>query len=110
VERVAGRLRDVDLDQRPVTGGLFHPCDPVSGSEMMASIIGENIVEPLVSAYDGTDPSLRAELLCAHLVGLALTRYVLQLEPVASADRDTLTELVIPALQDYNNNGSTSGP
>src|SRR5690606_13443580 len=47
------------------------------------------------------DPRLRAELAASQMMGLAILRYVLKVEPLASADVETLVGLVAPALQRY---------
>ena len=48
----------------------------------------------------GVDP-VRVELAAAHLVGVAMMRYVLRLEPLASASEDEVVALVAPAIQRY---------
>jgi AcrR family transcriptional regulator len=50
-------------------------------------------------APDHTDT--RVALAGAHLMGVAIARYVVRLEPLASLDRDTLIALVAPAIQRY---------
>jgi AcrR family transcriptional regulator len=47
------------------------------------------------------DASLRAELAGAQMIGVALLRYVLKAEPIASADQDELVAFVAPTLQRY---------
>lgn len=46
-------------------------------------------------------PRLRLEAAMAQLVGVALMRYVLQLEPMASASEDEVVALVAPTIQRY---------
>ena len=50
---------------------------------------------PIASARE------RAALIGSQLVGLAMTRYVLRLEPIASASIDHLAEVVGPTIQRY---------
>lgn len=50
------------------------------------------------------DPSeipLRASLVAGQLFGLALTRYVLEFEPLASAPSDTVVAAVAPSVRRY---------
>lgn len=50
----------------------------------------------------GTDePDLRAELVGTQLVGLAIARHVLRVEPLASADHETIVAAVGPTMQRY---------
>lgn len=46
-------------------------------------------------------PDLRAALCGTQIVGLGLMRYVVQLEPLASADHDTVVAAIAPNMQRY---------
>lgn len=46
-------------------------------------------------------PPLRAEAAMAHLIGLVLMRFVLRLEPLATAEEEELIRLVAPSVQRY---------
>jgi AcrR family transcriptional regulator len=59
-------------------------------------------VQSHVAALIGTpDGELRGALLGAALVGLAFERYIIELEPLASADPETIVEWVGPSIQRY---------
>jgi AcrR family transcriptional regulator len=49
----------------------------------------------------GVDAARRAGLTSSQLLGLALTRYVIALPPVAAMDVDTLVDALAPVLQYY---------
>lgn len=55
----------------------------------------------LVAFEDRPDGALRAEAMVSHLIGLAVFRYVLQPEPIASVSDEELIALVAPVLQKY---------
>ena len=55
-------------------------------------------VAKLIGAPDG---ELRGALLGAALVGLAFERYIIELEPLASADVETVVSWVGPTIQRY---------
>ncbi|WP_058045658.1 TetR family transcriptional regulator [Streptomyces roseifaciens] len=59
-------------------------------TRLMARIAGE---------LDIPDPKLRSELAAAHLVGVAMLRYVIKVEPLASADLEQVIGMVAPAVQ-----------
>ncbi|QLE73329.1 TetR/AcrR family transcriptional regulator [Streptomyces rectiverticillatus] len=59
-------------------------------TRLMARIAGE---------LDVPDPKLRSELAAAHLVGVAMLRYVIKVEPLASADLEQVIAIVAPAVQ-----------
>ncbi len=44
---------------------------------------------------------MKALMIASHLVGLAIVRYVMRMEPVASADIEEIIALVGPRLQSY---------
>jgi AcrR family transcriptional regulator len=46
-------------------------------------------------------PELRAELIGTQLVGLAIARHVLRVEPLASVDHETIVAAVGPTMQRY---------
>ncbi|MGR7001362.1 TetR/AcrR family transcriptional regulator [Yinghuangia aomiensis] len=67
------------------------------------------MVARLVRELDVPDAELRAGLCGAQLTGVAFTRYVLLMEPLASADTETLVAAVGPALQRHRRPDSGPG-
>jgi AcrR family transcriptional regulator len=59
------------------------------------------VVLPVVASLGVDQPERRAALLASQVIGLVLTRYVLQVEPVASAPPATLVATYAPVLQHY---------
>lgn len=55
----------------------------------------------IARALDRPAASLRAELVGSQLVGLVMARYVIGVEPLASADVDVLAAAVGPTMQRY---------
>jgi hypothetical protein len=49
----------------------------------------------------GEDAALRAALVATQVAGLAVVRYVLKVEPVASADPEQLVRAIGPNVQRY---------
>ena len=47
------------------------------------------------------EAGLRSALVASQMAGLAVTRYVLKIEPVASADPETLVRAIAPNVQRY---------
>ena len=47
------------------------------------------------------DRALRSQLITAHLLGLAYTRYVFKLEPFASLPVEEIIALSVPVVQHY---------
>jgi len=57
------------------------------------------VVDRVVSALGVPDARLRVSLISSYLVGVATTRYLLRIEPLASASDDDVVRLVAPAVQ-----------
>ena len=70
----------------------------VSSPEAIATPMAEALKQ---SGLSGISARERATLAGSQLVGLAMIRYVLRLEPVASASVDHLVEVVGPTIQHY---------
>ena len=56
------------------------------------------IIAPFAARVPAPDACPRARLACAQLLGLAMSRYVLLQEPLASADHETIAAWAGPAL------------
>ena len=56
------------------------------------------VIAPFAARVPAPDACPRARLACAQLLGLAMSRYVLCQEPLASADHETLAAWAGPAL------------
>jgi AcrR family transcriptional regulator len=70
-------------------------------AEMMRQFISRAVLARVAAALSLDQPQLRAALAASQLVGLALVRYVIKLEPIASAERSTLVREVGPTIQRY---------
>jgi hypothetical protein len=58
-------------------------------------------VPRIAERIGGRRRELRAALIVSQLVGLAMMRYILRMEPVASASPAQLVDRLGPALQHY---------
>lgn len=56
---------------------------------------------PLAQAAGGDQPQLRASLVASQMAGLAVARYVVRLEPLASTPADELATTIGPVLDGY---------
>jgi AcrR family transcriptional regulator len=77
----------------------------VLGSEDVAHLlrdaIAQLILAPVSSVLEVPDARLRISLVASQLMGAALVRYILELEPLASATPDEVVERIAPTLQRY---------
>ena len=71
------------------------------GARMVREFITREVLARLVGRLGVDRPALRASLAASHLVGLAMARVVVGVEPVASAPADEIVEFLAPTLQRY---------
>jgi AcrR family transcriptional regulator len=67
--------------------------------EFLVSRVLRKVVSTL--GYDPDVRAARASLVASQLIGLVMTRYVLKLEPLASASHDTIVAAIGPNVQRY---------
>ena len=77
-----------------------------SAPEAVQAYATEQISEPITQALAQAGVSVphareRATLVGSQVVGLAMVRYLLRLEPLASASVDHLVEVMGPIVQHY---------
>jgi hypothetical protein len=68
---------------------------------MVREFITREVLGRIVGHLAVDRPELRATLAASHLVGLAMARIVVGVEPLASAPADEIVEFVAPAIQRY---------
>jgi AcrR family transcriptional regulator len=76
------------------------------GVAMLREFVTETILAALAqiagaSGQDEASRRYRASLVASQVVGLAFTRYLLRLEPIASASADDLVAAIGPVMQRY---------
>ncbi|MDX3645536.1 TetR/AcrR family transcriptional regulator [Streptomyces sp. MB09-02B] len=62
-------------------------------------IIATQVLRRIADRLEVPDAELRAELAAAQLVGIAMLRYVIKVEPLASADPEQIIRRVAPVVQ-----------
>jgi AcrR family transcriptional regulator len=72
-----------------------------ASAALVREFIASQVFVRIAAVMNGPRAELRANLAASHLIGLAVLRYALRIEPIASADTETLVALVAPALAHY---------
>lgn len=87
---------------RPLLMGLVRSAttDAVAAG-MMRRLLEEGPLLSIASALDRPDARLRASLAGSQFVGLLLARFVVGVEPLASAERAAVVAAVGPTIQRY---------
>ncbi|MFD0776479.1 TetR family transcriptional regulator [Streptomonospora algeriensis] len=70
-------------------------------ADLLRDFLQVRIVEQVASGLGSDRPRLRAMLAATHLVGVAMARYVVRVDPMASLGFDDLIALLVPNLQHY---------
>ena len=68
-------------------------------ARLMREGITQMIIQPISRTLDVPDAHLRVSLAATQLIGAAMARYLVGLEPVASVDLETLIDRLAPVLQ-----------
>jgi AcrR family transcriptional regulator len=68
-------------------------------------LVASQLLRRIAAQLDLPDAELRAELAAAQLVGTALLRYVIKVEPLASADPELIIQRVAPVVQRHLTGG-----
>ena len=100
---VRGYLRFVDSDQS--RNAILALVRSAVSNEKAAALLREFLTAELLSVIAGwtdrPDAQLRAALVAAQLVGIAMLRHVVRVGPVAQASPDEIVVLVAPVIEQY---------
>jgi AcrR family transcriptional regulator len=106
-EHVAERILRIFLSVWDANGGgalaalMRSVASHEEAARMMREFVSRVIIGRIVSAVAPDRLDLRAALCGTQIAGLAMIRYVIRLEPLASADHDTVVAAIAPNLQRY---------
>ncbi|MET7934855.1 TetR family transcriptional regulator [Streptomyces sp. NPDC005322] len=70
-----------------------------SAEPLMDSVTPEGLVAKLAAVIGGRDARLRASLIASQLLGVAVQRYVLKLDPLSAASMDRVVRRTAPSIQ-----------
>lgn len=95
-----GLLEDPEGRAR-VTGLVRAAAAEPEAAALLRETITRDLYGPLTAALGADEPELRANLVGSQVVGLVMARYVLELEPLASAAPEDVVAAIAPTLQRY---------
>ena len=77
--------------------------EALPANEQAAEMIRQFVTEALVTRVAGAlgVPPLRVTAAASQLIGLAMVRHLIGVEPLASADEEEIVRLVAPTIQRY---------
>lgn len=87
--------------QRPLLALVRSATSNESAARMVREFMEHAIRARLAAVIEADDVPLRTALAASQMAGLAIARYVLRLEPLASAPPETVVAAVGPTIQRY---------
>ncbi|MEU1126881.1 TetR family transcriptional regulator [Streptomyces sp. NPDC005899] len=72
-----------------------------AAAAVLRGFVLSRLLERVAAELEVPDPTFRAELAASHMLGVAILRYVVQAEPLASVDPERIIAMVAPTLQRY---------
>ena len=72
-----------------------------AAARMLREFVSRELIGRIAAALELDRGELRVALAASHLVGIAMARIVVKVEPLVSVDVDQLARIVGPALQRY---------
>jgi AcrR family transcriptional regulator len=70
-------------------------------ARMLREFVAAAIFTRVAKELGVPDAPLRASLVASQIIGLAIGRYIVRIEPLASAPRQTLVAAIAPTIQRY---------
>lgn len=100
---VGGYLQLIDGDES--RGAILALVRSAVANEKAAAMFREFVTSVMLSVVarlvGGPDAYLRASLITAQLVGIAMLRHVIGIEPIAKASHEEIIALVAPVVEQY---------
>ena len=94
-------LWEDEATREPLLAVLRSALTHEAAADSLRAFVTEALVARVVAVLAVPDASLRATLVGSQLIGLAIARYVLRIEPLASADRASVSAWIGPTLERY---------
>lgn len=85
----------------PVLAVIRSVVSSESAAALLRDFVTREVLARLAEALELDQPRLRASLVGSQLIGLAMVRYVVKIEPLSSASPATVAAWVGPTLQRY---------
>ena len=95
------RFADSDSSRNAMLALVRSAMSNEKAATMLREFMTANLLPVIAGLTDAPDAKLRASLVAAQLIGIAILRHVVRLEPVARATPDEIVALVTPVIEGY---------
>lgn len=92
---------DTAPGQGPMLALLRSAAANDQAAAMLREFLTHSILGPLTRAAGRDRPEMRASLIGSQMMGLAVARYIVRLEPLSATDADTIAPIIGPTIQRY---------
>lgn len=92
---------DRDGTRHPIITLLRAAMTEPQAAEMLSAFLSDELLTPLMAELGSDRPELRIDLALSQLVGMAIARHIVKVEPLASLDADRVVSTVGPTVQRY---------
>ncbi|KKD02805.1 TetR/AcrR family transcriptional regulator [Streptomyces sp. WM6386] len=92
------------VTRKPLLAIIRSAVNNEAAATVFRRLVATQLMRRIAGELDTPDAELRAELAAAQLVGVAMMRYVIRIEPVASADVEQIIARVAPVVQGHLTN------
>ncbi|MGI5197225.1 TetR family transcriptional regulator [Streptomyces sp. CA-288835] len=103
--RVIFGLWENPVTRTPLLAIVRSAVNNETAAAVFRRLVAAQLMRRIAGRLDVPDAELRTELAAAQLVGVAMMRYVIKIEPVASADPEQVIARIAPVVQ-----GHLTGP
>lgn len=97
--RVILHLLDDEETRAQIAAMARDGADAAKALVSLREFFEETIIDKVAAVLRVPDARMRVTLAVSYIMGVAAARYVMRLEPLASASEDELVRLVAPAVQ-----------
>ncbi|KMS66899.1 TetR family transcriptional regulator [Streptomyces viridochromogenes] len=99
--RVIFGLWENPVTRKPLLAIVRSAVNNDAAAAVFRRLVSAQLLRRIAGEIDAPDAELRAELAAAQLVGVAMMRYVIKIEPIASVDVEQIIARVAPVVQGH---------
>jgi AcrR family transcriptional regulator len=70
-------------------------------AQVIRAVLAERVLLPLTAEIEADQPELRATMVASQFVGMAMARYVVGVEPLASATPEQVVRALTPVIEHF---------
>jgi AcrR family transcriptional regulator len=101
VARMLLSILDDEESRQAIVGIIRAAASEAEAAQLIRQLLTTRLLTPLAEHIGRDRPELRASLMASQVVGLAMARHVVALEPLSSVSREQLIAAIAPGFDHY---------